>query len=77
MPRLSYKIDATSLNKTSEVPDLSKQRGAIENRSLTSMFEVSAREHGRKLNTHNARPFLVPAVENKGQAAKKSWEKSS
>lgn len=76
MSRPLRKTSATSLKLTPEVRDLWEQCAAIENRSLTNMFEAMVREHAKKLNIHESRPTTAPAVANTRRAAKKSGGKS-
>jgi hypothetical protein len=57
MPRPLRKTAATSLKMTPEVRDLWEQCAAVENRSLTNMFEVMVRTHAKKLGIN-----LTPSV---------------
>lgn len=50
MPRPLRKTAATSLKMTPEVRDLWEQCAAVENRSLTNMFEVMVRDRAKALN---------------------------
>lgn len=60
MPRPLRKTAATSLKMTPEVRDLWEQCAAVENRSLTNMFEVMVRDRAKALNLQ-PQPTTLPA----------------
>lgn len=70
MPRPLRKTAATSLKMTPEVRDLWEQCAAVENRSLTNMFEVMVREHAKKLNLAAAPATPLAPVARKTKPTK-------